>query len=322
MADIVSFTVALINKVSGPAAAATASMQGLQHAATATVASSQAVNAAWSRQWGVVAAEQAESARREIERMSAAGRAARQAVAFQRAGGLGDWMGLARANTALGALGRFRAGLSGMAQSVKLLGSAQDDATRKVAGESFAESFGVVKTSWSELAVLGGPVVGVVTAVGGALLTVAKYAAMAAAAVAAVGVAVSVAFAKAVGQMAMVKENAIATFNALAGGKGVGTFVRIKKSASDLAVPIEDATEGIRALTAAGFKGDDAFRGFAGRQDLSAIGVTSETMSRVVLAMSQIKGAGKLQGDELRQLQETGLNLDLIWQNISKEMGG
>jgi tape measure domain-containing protein len=329
VADIVSFIVQLVDKVSGPARAAAASTAGLTAAATGA---KHALDAIATSRWAQVAAFQAQKATHEIDNFSR--KAAADVERINRAAALsrqpslgrgGDWLSLVKANTALGAIGRIRAGLSGMVQSVRLFGSAWDSETRKIAGESFAESLGIFKQSGAELlsmaGMLGGPVLGAVSAVGGALLSVAKYAGLAAVAATGVGVALSAAFAKAVGKMALLKENTIATFNALTGGRGAESFEKIRSTAEQMGVPIQQASEGIRALTAAGFKGEQAFQWFKRMQDLSAIGVTSETMSRVVLAMSQIKGAGVLQGDELRQLQETGLNIDLIWQNISKEMG-
>jgi tape measure domain-containing protein len=329
VADTVSFIVQLVDKVSGPARAAAASTAGLGAAAQGA---KHALDAIATSRWAQVAGAQAQKAMRDMDRFSREAAAdierINRATAMAKQpslGRAGDWMGMLKANTALGAIGRVRAGLSGMVQSVRLFGSAWDAESRRMAGASFTESLGVFKQSGAELlsmaGTLGGPVLGAVTAVGGALLSVAKYAGLAAAAGAGVGVALSGAFAKAVGEMALLKENTVATFNALTGGKGAESFEQIRSTAAEMAVPIKDASEGIRALTAAGFKGEAAFQWFKRMQDLSAIGVTGETMSRVVLAMSQIKGAGQLQGDELRQLQETGLNIDLIWQSISKQMG-
>lgn len=153
--------------------------------------------------------------------------------------------------------------------------------------------------------------------VGRQLMTFGTYAvaAFAAASVAAAGF-----FTKAVMEAGMLKERAVLAFEALV-GNGEQAFRDLRQLALDTGTTMQQAFEGTQAFLRAGFAKGDAERFFKRMQDLSLIGVTEETRGRMVLAMSQIKGAGKLQGDELRQLQETGLNVGLIWENISKEMG-
>lgn len=126
----------------------------------------------------------------------------------------------------------------------------------------------------------------------------------------------------AVSQASILRDRAISAFEALRGkGQGAKGFEDIQRIAKEMGTGVADTFDGIRALTAAGFNTGDAERWFKRMQDLSAIGIDGETQKRVVLAMSQIKGAGALQGDELWQLQDTGLNIDLMWQSISKQMG-
>lgn len=116
------------------------------------------------------------------------------------------------------------------------------------------------------------------------------------------------------------RTRAVMAFQAMT-GNGEREFGKLKTLAVEMGTSLEGTFDGIRALTAAGFKSDDATRWFKRLQDMKGLGLTQETLGRVTLAVSQIKGAGVLQGDELRQLQETGLNIDLVWQSIAKKMG-
>jgi len=119
---------------------------------------------------------------------------------------------------------------------------------------------------------------------------------------------------------AMMRERAVAAFDALV-GSGEASFKRIQQLSLEMGTSVQDSFEGMQSFLAAGFKMDEAENWFKRMQDLSLIGITEETRKRIVLAMSQIKGAGQLQGDELRQLQETGINVGVIWEEIAKQMG-
>lgn len=169
------------------------------------------------------------------------------------------------------------------------------------------------------LGMLGGP-----AGIASSLMSIASIAAKAFAAIAAgsamAGLAVGGLLAQQVMSAAMIRERAVAAFDALV-GSGEASFARIQQLSLQMGTSVQDSFEGIQAFLAAGFKMDDAERWFKRMQDLSLIGITEETRKRIVLAMSQIKGAGQLQGDELRQLQETGINVGTIWEEISKQMG-
>lgn len=56
--------------------------------------------------------------------------------------------------------------------------------------------------------------------------------------------------------------------------------------------------------------------------DLQALGVKAEDVQGVFTALGQIKGKGKLQGDEMLQLAERGISTALITEEIGKLMGG
>lgn len=65
-----------------------------------------------------------------------------------------------------------------------------------------------------------------------------------------------------------------------------------------------------RQLMAFGFSAEDAYTSLARVGDaVSALGTGQEGISRIVLALGQMKSAGVVQGDELRQFQEAGINV-------------
>lgn len=77
-------------------------------------------------------------------------------------------------------------------------------------------------------------------------------------------------------------------------------------------------------LMAQGFRGRDLYATLFSAADLAAImpGDKNQTLERVTMAMSQIKGKGKLQGEELTgQLAEAGLNTTLVKQQLAKSLG-
>ncbi len=104
-------------------------------------------------------------------------------------------------------------------------------------------------------------------------------------------------------------------------GNGELEFEKLKTLASEMGASLEGTFSGIRALSAAGFGATEAEQMFKRLQDMKGIGLDQSTLDRLVLAMSQIKGAGVLQGDELRQIQETGINVGRIWESMAKSTG-
>jgi tape measure domain-containing protein len=104
-------------------------------------------------------------------------------------------------------------------------------------------------------------------------------------------------------------------------GNGELEFSKLKSLATEMGTSLEGTFAGIRALSAAGFGASQAEQVFKRLQDMKGIGLDQATLDRLVLAMSQIKGAGVLQGDELRQIQETGINVGRIWESMATSTG-
>jgi tape measure domain-containing protein len=80
----------------------------------------------------------------------------------------------------------------------------------------------------------------------------------------------------------------------------------------------EMATAG-RELFSKGFGEDQAFRLLQGMSDLRAVNPTAD-LGRIALALGQVRNAGRLQGDELNQLAEGGLNMGPIRRRIAEAM--
>ncbi len=77
-------------------------------------------------------------------------------------------------------------------------------------------------------------------------------------------------------------------------------------------------------LMAQGFRDRDLYATLFSAADLAAImpGDKNQTLERVTMALAQIKGKGKLQGEELTgQLAEAGLNTTLVKQQLAKSLG-
>ncbi len=55
--------------------------------------------------------------------------------------------------------------------------------------------------------------------------------------------------------------------------------------------------------------------------DLQAIGASGEEVSRAMLAITQIKSKGRLQAEEMLQLQEAGISAELVYEALGKRLG-
>lgn len=97
-------------------------------------------------------------------------------------------------------------------------------------------------------------------------------------------------------------------------------FDALRKEAAGLGLDVEETQKGFQKLLAAQFsigKSKELLRMGA---DLQAIGADSQQVSRAILAISQIKNTGYLQGDELNQLREAGVSTELIYKALGKRM--
>jgi tape measure domain-containing protein len=104
--------------------------------------------------------------------------------------------------------------------------------------------------------------------------------------------------------------------------KGGAEFEQARAAALEYGLALQPTIDTYKRLRAVGFSADKALSLTRLTADLKAgLGMTDETVGRIQLALAQIKGAGVLQGDELRQLQETGISIDRVWESIAKQLG-
>lgn len=104
-------------------------------------------------------------------------------------------------------------------------------------------------------------------------------------------------------------------------GNGARALKETMTLAADLGLPVQQTTKSMQKLLAMQFDKSTATEIIKMGAALKALGANTEEVDRVILAMSQIKSAGKLQGDELMQLAEAGVSVDLIYKNIGKQLG-
>ncbi len=95
---------------------------------------------------------------------------------------------------------------------------------------------------------------------------------------------------------------------------------RFRDMADFLGMSPTDVANGMQELMTKGFSEVEAVRITQAGADLGAITPNFDP-SRMILAMSQIRQAGVLQGDELNQLAESGLPLQHVYERIGAAMG-
>ncbi|MFA4972194.1 MAG: tape measure protein [bacterium] len=104
--------------------------------------------------------------------------------------------------------------------------------------------------------------------------------------------------------------------------RGNAEFEKVRSTAVKLGLDVIQTTDAYKKMRAVGMTAQEALDFTKLTADMQqGLGMTTETVGRMQLAISQIKGAGVLQGDELRQLQETGINVGLMWDSIAAQMG-
>lgn len=167
-----------------------------------------------------------------------------------------------------------------------------------------------------------GGISGVLGKVGGALLSVGAMAAQAAAFVVGALAAIGVAAAKYIAEIQAFKQSTMFAFTQLLGSAGMAETAWKKVTAISLSTgtSLMDVGAAFNSLLAQGFKLDAVDTLVKRMADLKAINPATniEGISR---AVAQIKTAGTLQGDELNQLAEAGLNKQLVYEELAKSMG-
>ncbi len=160
---------------------------------------------------------------------------------------------------------------------------------------------------------------------GGAAVATAAAAAVAAAAIAA-AVAVgkiAIAFSEAAIAAAVFQQRSIQALELLIGSGGVAVtqFNDLRHEAQALGLDVLDTQKSFQKLLASQFEIGKAREIIRMGADLQAIGATGEEVSRVLLAMTQIKAKGRLQAQEMLQLQEAGVSAELVYKALGERLG-
>jgi tape measure domain-containing protein len=125
------------------------------------------------------------------------------------------------------------------------------------------------------------------------------------------------------GQLDMIanRQRLVRGFDIMLGdGQGERVMQRIVQLSGTLGTDINETATAARELFSKGFDEQRVFELVQGFADLRAVN-PGASLDRIALAMGQVRQAGRLQGDELNQLAEGGLNLSRVMPRIAAELG-
>lgn len=128
---------------------------------------------------------------------------------------------------------------------------------------------------------------------------------------------------KAATEFATFGQNSRMAFNALAkhGASGNKLFEHARNLAVDYGQDVMDTTNSFKKLLAGGFNPKLATEVIKMGADMRFLGSSAEEVKGAVRAISQIKAAGRLQGDELNQLAEAGIGASTVYAALGKSLG-
>lgn len=190
--------------------------------------------------------------------------------------------------------------------------------TGRLASEAIIRVGGSLGKAGDMASKLSGPL----KAVGGALLSVGSMAAQAGAALAAIFAAGALAIARYVTQIQSFKQSTMFAFSALLGGQSqaVAGWARVQAAAASTGTDLMATGAAFNSLLGQGFKLDEVDTLFKRMADLKTLNPATN-IEGIARAISQIKATGKLQGDELMQLNEAGLSSKLVYEELAKSLG-
>ena len=201
--------------------------------------------------------------------------------------------------------------------------------------DALRASLGGASQGVSGLTRAAGTMTGAVSSAVGGLSRVASVAATIAGAGVAIGAAfggVAATIGRSVLEMVRFRESAVVTLGTLMRGRGQGreAIARVGGAAYRQTQALARMTPGNerdviaarQQLAAGGFRGADEERVLAGSLDVGALNAGDSTaQSRFVRALSQIRGRGKLQAEELNQLGELGIGRGDVFAAIARQRG-
>jgi tape measure domain-containing protein len=102
---------------------------------------------------------------------------------------------------------------------------------------------------------------------------------------------------------------------------GASTFDSTVAKAKEYGLSLNDTLNTVKKYRMFGFDAGTTDQLVLATAALRGLGSTDEEISRVGVAISQIKAAGKLQGDELNQLAEAGVPVSKVYESLAKMTG-
>lgn len=161
------------------------------------------------------------------------------------------------------------------------------------------------------------------SSIGSGALVSATVAIGAAALVAAAGVAyLGAQFLKASVHSAAFAEHSRLALSLLIGDMptAIAQFDSLRHEAASLGMDVERTQHSFQKLLAAQFEIGKARELIRMGADLQAIGASADGVEGVLLAMTQIKSKGRLQAQEMLQLQERGISAELVYAALGKTL--
>jgi tape measure domain-containing protein len=104
-------------------------------------------------------------------------------------------------------------------------------------------------------------------------------------------------------------------------GQGEKWWATSADYAKRFGLNVNAVAENLMNMKASGFTDDMTKTLFLRMGDLRSLGATEETIGRALLAIRQVQAAGRLQGDELNQLSEAGINANFVYDDLAKTLG-
>jgi len=163
---------------------------------------------------------------------------------------------------------------------------------------------------------------GPLRAVGSAFLAVGAFALKAGAVVAGALVAGAIGLGKFIAEMQAFKQSTMFAFGALLGGatQAGAAWEKVKAVSLSTGTSLVEVGGAFNSLLAQGFNLDEVDTLVKRMADLKTLNPAAN-IDGIARAISQIKSTGKLQGDELMQLNEAGLSSKLVYEELAKSLG-
>jgi tape measure domain-containing protein len=98
-------------------------------------------------------------------------------------------------------------------------------------------------------------------------------------------------------------------------------FDALRHEAQGLGLDVEDTQHSFQKLLAAQFSIGKSRELIRMGSDLQAIGASADEVSGALLAITQIKSKGRLQAQEMLQLQERGISSELVYNALQSKLG-